>query len=563
MEFKSRRSVVHSVKGMAASSQPLAAAVAVKLLEMGCNAAEAAVGCSAALAVVEPGMTSLGDMFCLHFDASTNKVEGLNGSGKSSHAIDLSKVKQVVGEDRHYLPTDSAFAVNVPGAAAAWIDTVEKWGSGHFSMKEILKPAIDLARGGFPVSHICAQIWNDASKKLQNTELLLGGTRAPKEGELFFNEPLAQTLERIVERGKEGFYAGPTADAIVEAVQSRGGVLDHEDLKNHSSLFLDPISVPVLESGVRLWELPPNNHGIVALLALNIIKAIRESYPELKSAPRDSAPYVHMITEALKFAFKEAEYWVADPKGGEIPSQLLSHEFAVSRAKLFDPKKVNNDYERGDVIPLASRSDTSYYTVVDREGNACSMISSLYNGFGTGIVPKNTGFALHNRGCNFSLNPSSRNALGPSKRSYHTIIPAMLTKDDQLWASFGVMGGFMQPQGHLQVSLNLLEFGLDPQQSLDSPRICLTPSSELRGGIPVPDPDATEGEGVVINLEEGYSAKVAEELTRMGHKVRSVTGSSRSLFGRGQVIVQDFQNGKRLYHAGSDPRGDGAAIPQV
>lgn len=563
MEFRSRRSVVHSVNGMAASSQPLASAVAVKLLEMGCNAAEAAVGCSAALAVVEPGMTSLGDMFCLYYDASSRRVEGLNGSGRSSHAIDLFKVKQAVGQDRHFLPTDSALAVNVPGAAAAWVDAVEKWGSGHFSLNEILKPAIGLARGGFPVSCICSQIWNDAGQKLQNTEILLDGKHAPKEGELFVNEALAQTLQRIAEHGKEGFYAGPTADAIVDSVKSRGGVLDHEDLKNHRSLFLNPISVPVLDSGVNLWELPPNNHGIVALLALNIVKAIREFYPELKSVSLNSAPYVHMITEALKFAFEDAKYWVADPERGELPSMLLSHEFAQSRARLFDPNKANNDYERGDVIPLAARSDTSYYTIVDSAGNACSMISSLYTNFGTGIVPQGTGFALHNRGCNFSLDPSSRNALGPNKRSYHTIIPAMLTKGDELWASFGVMGGFMQPQGHLQVCLNLLEFGLDPQKALDSPRICLTPFSELRGGIPVPDPDATEGKGVIINLEEGISAEVADDLTRMGHTVRLVTGSARSLFGRGQVIVQDYQNGKRLYHAGSDPRGDGAAIPQV
>jgi len=570
MEFTSRRSVVHSTKGIAGSTQPLATAVAIKLLDRGCNAAEAAVGCSAALAVTEPAMTSLGDAFCINYDHSTGKVQGFNGSGKSSRNTDLKAVKEAVGKEREFLPLDSALAVTVPGAAQAWIDIVEKFGTGKFTIGQILAPAIELARNGFPVSEVMGATWKRSEQKLAGSGLLVDGKRAPEVGEIFKNEDLAKVLDRIAEHGRDGFYSGPTADAIVESIQSRGGLLDHEDLKLHKSLEVETISTPVastpVESAARLWELPPNNHGIVAILAMNIINQITTKlHPELANVEHNSFEYIHLITEAFKFAFKDAEHYVADPETHGLPKELLTEEYAFSRAQLFDPHKANQSYEHGDVIPVEARSDTSYYAVVDKDGNACSMISSLYHAFGTGIVPNGLGFALHNRGCNFSLDPESANALGPSKRPYHTIIPAMLTNSDgSLLGPFGVMGGFMQPQGHIQVALNLLKFKFDPQKCIDAPRICLEPTSELRGGIPVPDPTAPPGSAsVVVNLEEGISPRVGEQLQKMGHSIKFVSGAARALFGRGQLITRDVQKGRAAVHAGSDPRGDGCAIPQI
>lgn len=555
--FNSRRSVVHSTKGVCAATQPAAAAAGVKILEQGGNAAMAAVTMAAAMGVVEPMMTGIGgDVFCLYYNAATKTVEGFNGSGKSAASIKPADFEHI--QSKH-LPATSALSVNVPGAAAGWCDIIEKWGNGKLTRQQILQPAIDIARHGFGVAEICADLWKDAEAKLQasanGAELLVDGKRAPKEGELFVNENLAKVYENVAKHGKNGFYSGVVADEIVQAVQSRGGKLSHADLSEHSSLCLEPITMAV-DDEVTLHELPPNNHGLVALLAMGIIhELVEEQKVDLKSLKHNSKEYIHLLTEALKYAFKDADHYIGDPHEQDFDvKKLLGKEFLRSRAALFDTNSVNKDYEHGVIDPVNS-SDTSYFTVADSEGNACSIIASLYHGFGSGIVPKSCGFALHNRGCNFNLKLGTRNTLAGGKRPYHTIIPAMLTKGDELYASYGVMGGFMQPQGHVQVALNMRLFGMNAQQALDAPRLCLGPYPDV--------PEIPTTDEILVNLEEGIDEKTAAELESMGHKVRILKGKDRSMFGRGQIIQQSKQNGRIVYHAGSDLRGDGAAIPQI
>lgn len=552
--------MVHSVKGIAASTQPLASAVGVKILEQGGNAADAAVAMAAAMGVTEPMMTGIGgDAFCLWYDAKTGKVSGFNGSGKSSRNIDGDAVRKLY-PDREYLPLNSGLAVNAPGAPAAWIDIIEKWGS--MPLGSVLKPAIELAEGGFPVSAICSTMWRNSKPSLKKispvtcNDLLPSG-ESPSEGTVFKNIKLAATYRQLASKGKSGFYEGRTAEAIVDAVRDHGGVLDLEDLHSHSNLFLEPLSIAVNEQ-ITLHELPPNNHGIVAMIAIGIINALQqEGRIDLNKMSHNSPEYLHLIVEALKFAFKDAEYYVGDPEESkEDLSFLLSREYLKSRAALFDAGKANDEYEHGEIIPNSAASDTAYFCVSDSYGNSCSIIASLYHSFGSCIIPKDVGFALHNRGCNFTLKKGAKNSIGPAKRPYHTIIPAMLTSGENIFAAYGVMGGFMQPQGHVQVAMNLCRFGMNPQVALDAPRLCISPLND-NGGLP--------SNGIVVNLEEGVPTHICETLERMGHRVNLVTGSMRSMFGRGQVILRSLakEDMPSAWHAGSDLRGDGAAMPQA
>lgn len=513
---------------------------------------------AATMGLVEPMMTGIGgDVFILYFDAKTGKVSGFNGSGKSSASASLADAKAASDGKGHIQP-QSGLSVNVPGAAAGWWDILENWGSGRLSMLEILQPAIDLAKDGFPVSDISANLWQDSEKKLKTAspnggELLIDG-KAPVEGQLFTNPYLAEVYEQVARYGKDGFYTGKIAEAIVESVKEAGGKLTLDDLKNHKSLKLDPVSLEIAD-GVTLHELPPNNHGLVALIAAGIVKQLeKDGKLSLAKDQHNSVEYIHAIAESLKFAFKDADHYIGDPEQLDFDiKSLVADKYIESRAQLFDPSRPAQGYNHGVIDPVNS-SDTSYFTVADKEGNACSIIASIYHGFGSGIVPKNCGFTLHNRGCNFNLEEGSRNAFAGDKRPYHTIIPAMLTKGDKLYASYGVMGAFMQPQGHLQVALNLIKFGLDPQAALDAPRICIAPAKNL-ADIPADD--------IVILLEEGIPSKVATGLEALGHEVRIISGYARAVFGRGQIIQFDPQNGKLVYHAGSDPRGDGSAIPEI
>ncbi len=523
---------------MVATSQPLAAAAGIEILSKGGNAADAAVAVAAALNVTEPISTGIGgDMFALFFDAHTKQISALNGSGRAPATLTLERLK---GEGFDELPPYHAYTVSVPGACAGWCDLIEKHGTK--SMAEILAPAIKLAEEGFPVAPITSHFWErGAQRQLKSApngiELTIDG-RGPRAGEIFKNPGLARTFQKVAEGGKKNFYQDEIAKAIVSVLKQAGGCLTADDLAAHVSTWETPVSVAY--RGYRVYECPPNGQGITALIALNLLEGFDLSKLEALSLDR-----LHLEIETMRLAFADARWYVSDPQFSNIPiAQLLSKEYANERRKLINPRCATIDQKRG--TPVSS-SDTVYFSVVDKFGNACSFINSNYMGFGTGIVPKGWGFTLQNRGHNFDLDPAHPNALSPSKRPYHTIIPTMATReaDGSLFASFGVMGGFMQPQGHVQVFAALADSGLDPQAALDLPRFCIE--------------DGTAGGAVA--LEEGIPDEVMAALTKRGHQVQKVTGWERALFGRGQIILRDPQTG--ILVGGSDPRADGLAMPLI
>jgi gamma-glutamyltranspeptidase/glutathione hydrolase len=537
LKFTSHRSPVYSRHGIVASSQPLATAAGLEILIKGGNAADAAVAAGAALNVTEPSSTGIGgDMFALYYSGDTKQVTALNGSGRAPAALTLDRLERDGFSASHGVPPYHAYTVTVPGACAGWFDLIEKHGS--LSMSEILVPAIRLASEGFPVGPLTSHSWQrGAQNQLKSApnghELTIDG-RGPQPGEIFRNPNLARTFEIVARGGVSAFYQGEIAEAIVSVIKEAGGCISLEDLASHTSTWDEPISVTY--RGLRVYECPPNGQGITALIALNILEGF-----DLSALAPISTERLHLMIESVRLAFADSHWYVADPKFSKVPIQeLLSKEYAGQRRMLIDRKRATIDPKQG--APVSS-SGTVYLSVVDKFGNACSFINSNYWGFGTGIVPKGYGFTLQNRGHNFSLDPDHPNALEPRKRPYHTIIPAMVTRaDGSLYASYGVMGGFMQPQGHVQVLSALVDEGLDPQAALDVPRFCI---------------DVEESGGRVA-LEEGIPANVFSDLEKMGHPVYAVGGYERSLFGRGQVILRDPETGALC--AGSDPRADGCAM---
>ena len=537
LNFTARRSPVYGRNGIVATSQPLATAAGLEILAKGGNAADAAVAAGAALNVTEPTSTGIGgDMFALYYSADTKQVTALNGSGAAPAALTLDRLKNE-GLLADALPPFHAHTVTVPGACAGWFDLIKKHGS--FSMADILAPAIRLASEGFPLAPLTSYYWQKGADEqlksaLNGTELTIDG-RAPRAGEIFRNPGLARTFELIAREGLSAFYQGDIAESIVGVIREAGGCMSADDLASHVSTWEEPISVTY--RGLRVYECPPNGQGITALIALNLLEGFDLAL--LKSL---SAEKMHLMIEAMRLAFADASWYVADPKFSNVPIQeLLSKGYANERRKLIDPTRATIDQKRG--TPVAS-SNTVYMSVVDKWGNACSFINSNYWGFGTGIVPKGWGFTLQNRGHNFMLDPEHPNCLAPGKRPYHTIIPAMVTRetDNSLYASYGVMGGFMQPQGHVQVLSALVDDGLDPQSALDQLRFCI---------------DVEEAGGRVA-LEEGMPQETISDLEKLGHPVFSVSGYDRSMFGRGQVILREPETG--VLRAGSDPRADGCAM---
>jgi len=534
--FSSRRSPVYGRDGIVATSQPLATAAGLEILAKGGTAADAAVAAGAALNVTEPTSTGIGgDMFALYYSADTGQVTALNGSGRAPSALTLDQLKNE-GLLAESLPPFHAHTVTVPGACAGWCDLIARHGS--LSMGDVLAPAIRLASDGFPVAPLTSYFWGrGAQRQLASApngrELTIDG-RGPKAGEIFRNPGLARTFETVARGGASAFYQGDIAESIVSVLKEAGGCMSLDDLASHVSTWEEPISVTY--RGLRVYECPPNGQGITALIALNLLEGL-----DLASLDTLSPEKMHLMIEAMRLAFADASWYVADPKFSNVPiKKLLSKDYATERRKLIDPQRATVDQNRG--TPVAS-SNTVYLSVVDKWGNACSFINSNYMGFGTGIVPKGWGFTLQNRGHNFSLDPNHPNALAPGKRPYHTIIPAMVTREDDnsLYASYGVMGGFMQPQGHVQVLSAMHDAGFDPQSALDLPRFCI---------------DLDEAGGRVA-IEEGMPQETYSALEKMGHPLYSVSGYERALFGRGQVILRDPETGALC--AGSDPRSDGYA----
>ncbi|XP_041861147.1 glutathione hydrolase-like YwrD proenzyme [Melanotaenia boesemani] len=556
--FSSRRSPVVCLHGCVASSQPLASTVGLDVLKRGGNAADAAVAIAAALAVTEPCSTGIGgDAFCLFYNGNTGEIRGINGSGRSPQAQTLDFLERR-GYTAEAPPSAfDALNITVPGAPACWCDTVELFGSQKLTLQDVLNGAVELAEVGFPVAEVTAHHWANWVAALQDSgkdlgeDLLIGG-HAPKCGQVFKNTALAQTLKDIGENGKPAFYQGRVAQAIVDVINQNGGVMTLDDLISHNSEVITPISTEY--KGVRLWELPPNSQGLAALLLLNIL----ENFPQLKAVGHNSSDYIHVLVEAVRLALTDTLRYLGDPDHVNIPLEtLLDKSYSHQRAQDISMNRAMEHVEPGPV----TGSDTVYFCVIDSQGNACSFVNSTYMGFGTGLVPKGCGFSLQNRGASFSLCRDHVNCIAGGKRPYHTIIPALLTdsetslKNPQLLAVLGVMGAFMQPQGHIQVLLNMMEFGMNPQQALDAPRVFVQYDHKADQWL--------------INLEEGINQEVAEELRRRGHKVNwPVTGHQRSQFGRGQIItVGDWWNPSvtqadcpsRVLWAGSDPRADGCA----
>lgn len=545
--------------------------------------------------MTEPCSTGIGgDMFCLYYDARNSSVSALNGSGRSGAKCTLAQVRADLSvppaDTRAKIPMSSVHAVTVPGAAAGWADTVARFGSGRLTLAQVLAPAVALGEEGFPVSEIAADAWGRAEQSIRAAspnfaEMLKAdpgaadGCRAPRAGEIMKNPALARTFRTLAEEGKKGFYTGRVAEQLVRVVRDLGGHLELDDLARHlemGSESVEPISLKFrgqglggrkgtkrqangdgkdgTDEGVELWEHPPNGQGIVALMALGIMQELEKQgkIPTFTAAGHNSAEYLHAVIESLRIAFADASWFVTDPNVVKVPSaELISPAYLAERAELFDPKRAS-DGSIGHGSPAMNSSDTVYFACSDSEGNAISFINSNYGGFGTCIIPKGCGFTLQNRGANFALSPEDHpNIYAPRKRPYHTIIPGLVTNlsDGSLHSVYGVMGGFMQPQGHLQTLLSQVVAGLSPQQALDAPRICIGTSSETVD--------------MIVSVEEGMPEETIEGLKKLGHKVQVVTGMGRSLFGRGQIIrwTVDPVEGTGVWSAGSDQRGDGAAYP--
>ncbi len=517
-------------RGMVATSQPLAVRAGLQTLMDGGNAVDAAVTAAAVLNVVEPMSTGIGgDCFALLYHGDTGEITALNGSGRAPQALGLDVFRE---RGLDHVPTAGMLPVTVPGAVDGWASLLGAHGT--LSLGQALAPAIYYAEQGFAVTRIIARSWAALAPKLRATpdaarHYLVDGERAPRQGEVFRLPALARSLRQIAEEGRDAFYEGEIAEAIVDFSTRNEGFLSRSDLERHTSPWVDPIYTDY--RGYRVYECPPNTQGLAALLALNVLKGFAVRELDMVSAAR-----LHLLIESMKLGFADAFEYVADEDYVDIPiDQLLSERYAAERRAMIQPDRAVRHVPPGQ--PMGQ--DTVYLTVVDGEGNACSFINSLYHGFGSGMVAGDTGICLQNRGACFVLDPEHRNCLAPGKRPYHTIIPSLITRDGALKASYGVMGGFMQPQGHLQVVSNLLDHGLGAQELMDAPRFRV--SRNL---------------GEVL-VERGIPPDVVSKLRDMGHQVaapREISGE----FGGGQIILVDEESG--AYVGGSDPRKDGCAL---
>jgi len=529
------RSAVIAQHGMVCASQPLAALVGIDVLKAGGSSVDAAIATNAALGLMEPASCGIGgDLFAIVWSEKDRKLYGLNASGRAPAAWTLEKARSL-GLQR--IPRQSPLSWSVPGCVSGWQALSERF--GRLGLARLLGPSIEYARAGFPVSPIIAShfnAWNDAEYP-QLAPVFHPGGRVPGYGDVFQNPLLAACYERIAKDGAAGFYEGETAERIVARSRELSGHMSLEDLRSHRADWVDPVSSSY--RGFDVWEIPPNGQGISALQILNVMEGF-----DVASLGHNSVDYLHLFIEAKKLAFEDRARYYADPAFAKVPvAWLVSKEYARERAKKIDPKRAALRVGPGDP-PLDS--DTVYLCAADAEGNMVSFIQSNYSGFGSGICPDGVGFAMQNRGQAFSLDPGHRNRLEPKKRPFHTIIPAFLTRDGSPVMPFGVMGGDVQPQGHAQVVMNILDFGLSVQQATDVPRVAHDGSSAPWGG------EMTDGGEVVPEL--GLDQKVLEGLAARGHRIRKTPEA----LGGYQAIWRE--ENPRRYFGGSDPRKDGQAI---
>jgi gamma-glutamyltranspeptidase/glutathione hydrolase len=535
------RSEVIATQGMAATSHPLVSQIALDVLKRGGTAVDAAIAANAAIGLMEPTGNGVGgDLFAIVWDAKTKKLHGLNGSGRSPQSLSLATLREELQKlNLPTIPRMGPLPVSVPGTVDGWFELHAKF--GKLPMKELLAPAIAYARNGFPVTEVIAEGWARNARLLERypgfAETFMPNRRAPAKGEIFRNPRLARTLEAIADGGRDAFYKGDIARRIETYMRANGGYLTAADMAAHKSEWVQPVSTNY--RGYDVWELPPNTQGVAALQMLNILEAY-----DLKSMGFGSPEYLHLFIEAKKLAFEDRARFYADPQFAKIPlAALLSKEYAAKRRSLIKRDRAALEYP---IDPRAlDQSDTIYMSVADSAGNMVSLIQSNYRGMGSGMTPTDCGFVLQDRGEMFTLEDGHANLYAPGKRPFHTIIPAFITKDGKPWLSFGVMGGGMQPQGHVQIVVNLIDFGMNLQEAGDAPRARHDGSSEPTG--------EKMTDGGVVALEVGVSPETVKALQALGHKVKV---SNDGDFGGYQAIMR---NAEGVYFGASESRKDGAA----
>ena len=536
---KQSRSVVLAKHGIVATSHPLAAETGLDILKAGGNAADAAIAASAMIGLVEPMSCGIGgDLFAIYWDNKTQKLYGLNASGRSPSNLTRDEFLRLGHEQ---IPTYGPLAWSVPGCVSGWEELHDRFGTKSF--EELLAPSISTGEEGFPVTEVIAGSWRGATSRLKEhpdsaSTYLIDGERAPMFGEVFKNPQLAASYRRIATKGPETFYEGEIAKTIVAFSEANGGYLSMSDFVEHEAEWVDPVSTNY--RGYDLWELPPNGQGIAALQILNVMEPF-----DVRSMGYGSPEYIHLFVEAKKLAFADRAKFYADPAFNALPTaELISKQYAARQVKRIDLDKAAGDVPAGD--PKLAHGDTIYLTVVDKDRNCCSFIQSNYYGFGSQIVPGDVGFVLQNRGALFTLEEGHLNVYEPRKRPFHTIIPAMLTKDGEPYFCFGVMGGDMQPQGHAQVAMNLIDFNMNVQAAGDAARVRHLGSAQPTGV-------AAQGSGTV-QVESGISDETVQALRAKGHEVVRAKGA----FGGYQGILIDHENG--VLHGATEARKDGAAV---
>lgn len=544
-ELFASRSEVIAQNGMAATSHPLATQIALDILKKGGNAVDAAVAANAALGLMEPTGNGLGgDLFAIVWDAKTQTLHGYNGSGRSPQTLNLDWFLANGYED---IPQRGPLPVSVPGVIDGWFALHDRF--GQLDMADVLSPAIDYARQGHPVHELIAWYWSLSVPLLSEypgfVEQFTIDGRAPRAGELWKTPNYADTLEMLIREGRDGFYKGEMAQRIGDYMAEHGGFLSYEDLATHQGNWVEPVSTNY--RGYDVWQIPPNGQGIAGLQILNLL----EPY-DLSSFGFGSVEHVHLFVEAKKLAFEDRARHYADPDFMEVDVEwLISKDYANERRQLIDMSEAMEAVEAG--RPQLNEGDTIYLTTADREGNMVSLIQSNYRGMGSGMAPPGTGFILQNRGEMFVLKEGHPNTFAPQKRPFHTIIPAFITKDGRPWVSFGLMGGGMQPQGHAQIVINLIDFKMGLQEAGDAPRIHHTGSTEPTGqAIQMTD-------GGVINLESGFGYGTIRGLMDKGHQLSWARGP----FGGYQAIMVEYDESQvpaiRVYRGASESRKDGQA----
>ena len=535
-EMFSTRSEVISQNGMVATSHPLASQIGIDILQNGGNAIDAAIAANAALGLMEPTGNGIGgDLFAIVWIEKEKKLYGLNASGRSPENLTLEYFKE---NNFKSIPAYGPLPVSVPGCVDGWFELHNKF--GKISMANILSPTIKYAEDGFPVSELVSYYMKVASNNFQEypnfKETYYLNDSTPKKGQIFKNPDLANTLRVIAKDGRKGFYEGKIANTIANFIQDQGGFLSYNDLKNHKSEWIDPVSTNY--RGYDIWELPPNGQGIAALQILNLLEAY-----DIRSMGFGSAEYIHHFVEAKKIAFADRAKYYADMDFNKVPVKyLISKEYADIRRKEISPDKAAKRVLPGNL----ENGDTIYLTTADSEGNMVSLIQSNYRGMGSGMVPTGLGFMLQDRGELFSLDQNHFNVYAPKKRPFHTIIPAFITKDGNPFISFGLMGGAMQPQGHAQIVINIVDFDMNLQEAGDAPRIRHQSDQQPTGGDMI--------NGGELALETGFDYKQVRELMKKGHKIIYDLGS----FGGYQAIMIDYIN--KVYYGASESRKDGNAI---